>query len=84
MSAIHSLNPKAEVAKAAAALAVNISAAKGLQDVLKTNLGPKGEAIVLLRFLPLLSAERVGKVVMGEGTMVKAEWTASIQKNLSY
>ena len=43
MSAIHSLNPKAEVAKAAAALAVNISAAKGLQDVLKTNLGPKGE-----------------------------------------
>ena len=42
MSAIHSLNPKAEVAKAAAALAVNISAAKGLQDVLKTNLGPKG------------------------------------------
>ena len=42
MSAISSLNPKAEVARAAQALAVNISAAKGLQDVLKSNLGPKG------------------------------------------
>ena len=42
MSAIHALNPKAEVARAAQALAVNISAAKGLQDVLRTNLGPKG------------------------------------------
>ena len=42
MSAIKSLNPKAEVARAAQALAVNISAAKGLQDVLRTNLGPKG------------------------------------------
>lgn len=42
MSAIQSLNPKAEVARAAQALAINTSAARGLQDVLKTNLGPKG------------------------------------------
>ena len=42
MSAVKALNPKAEVARAAQALAVNISAAKGLQDVLRTNLGPKG------------------------------------------
>ena len=42
MSAIKSLNPKAEVARAAQALSVNINAAKGLQDVLKSNLGPKG------------------------------------------
>lgn len=42
MSAISTLNPKAEVARAAAALHVNITAARGLQDVLKTNLGPKG------------------------------------------
>ena len=42
MSAIKYLNPKAEVANAAQALAVNISAAKGLMDVLRTNLGPKG------------------------------------------
>jgi T-complex protein 1 subunit zeta len=42
MSAITTLNPKAEVARAAQALAVNIAAAKGLQDVLRSNLGPKG------------------------------------------
>lgn len=42
MSAISLLNPKAEVARAAQALAVNISAAKGIQDVMKSNLGPKG------------------------------------------
>lgn len=40
--AVKALNPKAEVARAQAALAVNISAARGLQDVLRTNLGPKG------------------------------------------
>ena len=42
MAAVKSLNPKAEVARAAQALQVNISAARGLQDVLKTNLGPRG------------------------------------------
>lgn len=42
MAAVKTLNPKAEVARAQAALAVNISAARGLQDVLRTNLGPKG------------------------------------------
>jgi len=42
MGSISLLNPKAEVARAAQALAVNISAAKGIQDVMKTNLGPKG------------------------------------------
>lgn len=42
MSAISLLNPKAEFARAAQALAVNISAAKGIQSVLQTNLGPKG------------------------------------------
>ena len=42
MAAVKSLNPKAEVARAAQALQVNITAARGLQDVLRTNLGPKG------------------------------------------
>ena len=48
MSAIKYLNPKAEVASARQALAVNISAAKGLQDVLRTNLGPKGTLKMLV------------------------------------
>lgn len=42
MSSISLLNPKAEVARAGQAQSINISAAKGLQDVMKTNLGPKG------------------------------------------
>ena len=50
MSAIKVLNPKAEVARAAQALAVNISAAQGLQDVLRSNLGPKGTMKMLVKF----------------------------------
>jgi len=42
MSAITTLNPKAESARQAQALAINISAARGLAEVLKSNLGPKG------------------------------------------
>ena len=42
MSAVKSLNPKAEVARAAQALQLNINGARGLQEVLRTNLGPKG------------------------------------------
>lgn len=62
MSAISLLNPKAEFARAAQALAVNISAAKGIQDVMKTNLGPKGTMkmyviiIILLRLMTTLNA----------------------------
>ena len=40
--ALRLLNPNAEVLNKSAALYMNINAAKGLQDVLKTNLGPKG------------------------------------------
>lgn len=42
MAAVKSLNPKAEVARAAQALQLNINGARGLQEVLRTNLGPKG------------------------------------------
>ena len=42
MAAIKTLNPKAEVARASQALSINISGARGIQDVLRTNLGPKG------------------------------------------
>ena len=36
------INARADQLRKAQALAVNINAAKGLQEVLKTNLGPKG------------------------------------------
>lgn len=42
MSSIQCLNPKAELARHAAALELNISGARGLQEVMRTNLGPKG------------------------------------------
>ncbi|XP_075212377.1 chaperonin containing TCP1 subunit 6 [Lycorma delicatula] len=48
MAAISLLNPKAEFARAAQALAINISAAKGIQDVMKSNLGPKGTMKMLV------------------------------------
>lgn len=53
--AISLLNPKAEVARAAQALAVNISAAKGIQDVMKSNLGPKGTVKMYVHMVLKLS-----------------------------
>ncbi|KAG6743104.1 hypothetical protein POTOM_054050 [Populus tomentosa] len=45
---IRVLNPNAEVLNKSAALHMNINAAKGLQDVLKSNLGPKGTIKMLV------------------------------------
>ncbi|KAL0744659.1 hypothetical protein Bca4012_086172 [Brassica carinata] len=42
------LNPNAEVLNKTAALHMTINAAKGLQDVLKSNLGPKGTIKMLV------------------------------------
>lgn len=42
MASIQCLNPKAELARHAAALELNISGARGLQEIMRTNLGPKG------------------------------------------
>jgi len=41
-AALQLANPKADVARRGQALQHNINAALGLQEVLKTNLGPKG------------------------------------------
>jgi hypothetical protein len=41
-AALGTLNPKAESARRGQALQLNITAASGLQEVLRTNLGPKG------------------------------------------
>uniref|UniRef100_A0ACD5VWI3 Uncharacterized protein n=1 Tax=Avena sativa TaxID=4498 RepID=A0ACD5VWI3_AVESA len=45
---IRMLNQNAEVLNKSAALHMNINAAKGLQDVLRTNLGPKGTIKMLV------------------------------------
>ncbi len=54
MSAITTLNPKAESARQAQALAINISAARGLAEMLKTNLGPKGTMKMYVKLSTLL------------------------------
>jgi len=42
------VNSKADVLKASQALGVNLNAAKGLQEVMKTNLGPRGTLKMLV------------------------------------
>jgi T-complex protein 1 subunit zeta len=66
MSGISMLNPKAEVARAAQALAINISAAKGIQDVLKTNLGPKGTMKMLVSGAGDIKITKDGNVLLHE------------------
>ena len=66
MAAVKTLNPKAEVARAQAALAVNISAARGLQDVLRTNLGPKGTRKMLVSGAEDIKLTNDGNVLLHE------------------
>ncbi|KAB0791612.1 hypothetical protein PPYR_03412 [Photinus pyralis] len=66
MAAISLLNPKAEVARAAQALAVNISAAKGIQDVMKSNLGPKGTVKMLVSGAGDIKITKDGNVLLHE------------------
>ncbi|KAJ8678940.1 hypothetical protein QAD02_014727 [Eretmocerus hayati] len=66
MSAISLLNPKAEFARASQALAINISAAKGIQDVMKTNLGPKGTMKMLVSGSGDIKITKDGNVLLHE------------------
>ncbi|KAJ4445238.1 T-complex protein 1 subunit zeta [Periplaneta americana] len=66
MSAITLLNPKAEFARAAQALAINISAAKGIQDVMRTNLGPKGTMKMLVSGAGEIKITKDGNVLLHE------------------
>ncbi|XP_043336744.1 T-complex protein 1 subunit zeta-2 isoform X4 [Cervus elaphus] len=66
MAAIKAINSKAEVARAQAALAVNICAARGLQDVLRTNLGPKGTMKMLVSGAGDVKLTKDGNVLLHE------------------
>jgi T-complex protein 1 subunit zeta len=48
MSSLKSINPNSESMDKAAALFMNINAAKGLQDVMRSNLGPRGTIKMLV------------------------------------
>uniref|UniRef100_A0A914IC20 T-complex protein 1 subunit zeta n=1 Tax=Globodera rostochiensis TaxID=31243 RepID=A0A914IC20_GLORO len=66
MASIACLNPKAELARHAAALEMNISGAKGLQEVMKTNLGPKGTLKMLVSGSGDLKVTKDGNVLLHE------------------
>ena len=60
------LNPKAEVLKKVQALAMNINAAMGLQEVMKSNLGPKGTLKMLVGGAGQIKLTKDGNVLLHE------------------
>ncbi|VEU22261.1 DEKNAAC103291 [Brettanomyces naardenensis] len=65
-SAIQLLNPKAESLRRQQALQVNISAAEGLQEVLSSNLGPKGTLKMLVDGAGNIKITKDGDVLLRE------------------
>jgi len=66
MSSLQFLNTKADLLRRTQALAVNINAAKGLQEVLKTNLGPKGTMKMLVGGAGQVKITKDGNVLLHE------------------
>lgn len=60
------VNSKADVLKASQALAVNLNAAKGLQDVMKSNLGPRGTLKMLVGGAGQIKITKDGCVLLSE------------------
>lgn len=66
MSAVKQINPQADVISARHALFMNIQAAKGLAEVVKTNLGPRGTMKMLVSGAGLIKVTKDGKVLLDE------------------
>ncbi|KAK3177667.1 T-complex protein 1 subunit zeta [Lecanicillium sp. MT-2017a] len=66
MSAAQLLNPKAESRRRGEALKVNISAGEGLQDVLKSNLGPLGTIKMLVDGAGQIKLTKDGNILLRE------------------
>jgi T-complex protein 1 subunit zeta len=60
------VNSKADVLKASAALAVNCNSAKGLQEVMKSNLGPRGTLKMLVGGAGQIKVTKDGNVLLHE------------------
>jgi len=65
-SRLQDLSPNAEIVSKAAARAVNVAAARGLQDVLKTNLGPRGTLKMLVGGAGQIKLTKDGNVLLHE------------------
>ncbi|KAI9868499.1 MAG: T-complex protein 1 subunit zeta [Trichoglossum hirsutum] len=66
MSAAQLLNPKAESRRRGEALKVNINAGEGLQEVLKSNLGPLGTIKMLVDGAGSIKLTKDGSVLLRE------------------
>lgn len=66
MSSLNYVNKDADVIKKAHALQVNIQAGKGLQEVLKSNLGPKGTIKMLVGGAGQVKLTKDGQVLLNE------------------
>ncbi|KNE60062.1 hypothetical protein AMAG_05494 [Allomyces macrogynus ATCC 38327] len=65
-SAVQMVNPNSEVARRGQALKINIHAALGLQDVLRSNLGPRGTIKMLVDGSGQIKLTKDGKVLLSE------------------
>lgn len=66
MSAVEYINPNAEHIRKSQALLINMAAAKGLQAVLKTNLGPKGTLKMLVGGAGQIKLTKDGNTLLHE------------------
>lgn len=66
MASVQSLNPNAEHMSRDMALKINIEAAKGLQEVLKSNLGPRGTIKLLVSGANDLKLTKDGSSLLSE------------------
>jgi T-complex protein 1 subunit zeta len=66
MSSLQIVNPKADLLKKQAALNMNINAAKGLMEVLKSNIGPKGTLKMLVSGSGQIKITKDGNVLLHE------------------
>jgi T-complex protein 1 subunit zeta len=63
---LKTINPNADVIGSKHALSMNITAARGLQNVVKTNLGPKGTLKMLVSGAGQVKLTKDGKVLLDE------------------
>ena len=66
MSSVQFLNSKAEVLRRTQALALNITAGVGLQEVMRTNLGPKGTLKMLVGGAGQIKLTKDGNNLLGD------------------
>eukprot|EP01067_Filipodium_phascolosomae_P001261 Filipodium_phascolosomae@DN1851_c0_g1_i1.p1 len=66
MAAVSMVNPHADVLRRSAALAVNCNAAKGLQEVFSSNLGPRGTMKMLVSGGGAVKVTKDGNVLLHE------------------